>query len=113
MVKADSLKKRYVAFALKGVDMGAEVLKHAIYSEALRFFGELGLSTVALKLVAYDHPKKIGILRCERSQLERVLGFLALISNLDGAPARLIAIKSSGTIKTLQSELQLDITQPK
>jgi RNase P/RNase MRP subunit POP5 len=80
----------------------AESLKKAIYSEALRFFGEFGLSHVALKLMEFDAGKKIGILRCERTHLEEVLGFLALIDSLDGKSARLISKKSSGTIAGLK-----------
>jgi RNase P/RNase MRP subunit POP5 len=101
MVKAAALKKRYVLFEYSGPDFSKEELKRAIYSEALKFFGEYGLSYAALKLMEYDQVKKRGILRCERSHLEKVLGFLALVDSLDSKPARLIALKSSGTMKSL------------
>ncbi len=106
MVKAGSLRKRYIAFEFKGPDMDEEALKRALYAEALKFFGELGLSYAALKLVGYDRTKKMGVLRCERTYLERVLGFLALVSSLDGSEARLIARKSSGTLRSLSSVLE-------
>lgn len=103
MVRVDSLKKRYIAFRLNSSITDPEKLKRSIYAEALKFFGEFGLSEAALKLHSYDSKTKIGILRCERSYLERVLGFLALVSSLDGTEARLVALKSSGTLKSLES----------
>jgi len=106
MVKAGALRKRYILFESKGTEMEEERLKQGIYAEALRFFGEYGLSSVALKLVSYDKAAKTGILRCERSHLEDVLGFLALVESLDSRPARLVAKKSSGTIRSLQESIQ-------
>ena len=105
MAKAGALRKRYVLFSYSGRPSDEESLKKALYSEALRFFGELGLSHAALKLVSFDPATNSGIIRCERAHLDNVLGFLALISSLDGSEARLVAVKSSGTLKSLESEL--------
>jgi RNase P/RNase MRP subunit POP5 len=101
MTRARSLKKRYILFELRGSECDEEKLKRSLYAEALRFFGELGLSCAALKLVSYDSAKKQGILRCERDYLEKALGFLALLDSLDGLPARTVSLKSSGTLKSL------------
>jgi RNase P/RNase MRP subunit POP5 len=105
MVKVGALKKRYVLFRLQGPDTEEQSLKRAIYGEALKFFGESGLSEAALKLVSYDHEKKTGILRCERGYLKKVLGFLALVDSLNGSEARLVSITSSGTIQGLERVL--------
>ncbi|MFH0884706.1 MAG: Rpp14/Pop5 family protein [Candidatus Micrarchaeota archaeon] len=107
MTKARALKKRYILFEFHGRETDEEALKRSLYAEALRFFGEFGLSCAAVKLVSYDVKSKKGILRCERDYLERVLGFLALLGSLEGAEARLVALKSSGTLKSLE----LDSTQ--
>jgi len=107
MVKAGALRKRYVLFELRNAEFDGDALKRALYAEALRFFGEYGLSHVALKLVAYDGKKKQGILRCERGHLEEVLGFLALVGALDGREARVVAVRSSGTLKALGAEFAL------
>jgi ribonuclease P/MRP protein subunit POP5 len=107
MTKARALKKRYILFEFRGKETDEEALKRSLYAEALRFFGEFGLSYAAVKLVGYDKKSKKGILRCERDYLERVLGFLALLSSLDGVEARFVALKSSGTLKSLE----LDSTQ--
>ncbi|MBI5226945.1 hypothetical protein HY988_00020 [Candidatus Micrarchaeota archaeon] len=101
MVKAGSLRKRYVLFKLSEPQMEEDRLKRGLYAQALKFFGEYGLSSVALKLVSYDKVKNKGILRCEREALEKVLGFLALIETIDNIQTRPIALKSSGTIKGL------------
>lgn len=103
MTKAGALDRRYILFELQGLEMDEKSLKHAIYAEALRFFGEYGISHAALKLVEYSPSTKKGILRCERDYLEKMLGFLALVSSLDGAEARLVSLKSSGTIKSLST----------
>ena len=105
MTKARALKKRYILFQYEGPEMDEQSLKHGLYNEALKFFGELGLSYAALKLVSYDPNKKTGIIRCERSYQDKILGFLALLSFLDGSEARFIALRSSGTLKSLESVL--------
>jgi len=102
MVKAAAMKKRYVLFELAGQELDEERLKRALYNEALRFFGELGVSYAGLKLLEFDVTTKRGILRCERSYLEKVLGFMALVNSLDSRPARLKTLKSSGTIASLK-----------
>jgi RNase P/RNase MRP subunit POP5 len=104
MVKAAALRKRYILFGFSGPETREEAFKRALYAEALSFFGELGLSQAALKLVSYDTASKKGIIRCERAHLDDVLGFLALLSALGGSPARIRALKSSGTIKGLGTE---------
>lgn len=101
MTRVHSLKKRYVLFELRGAAPDDDTLKRQIYEEALRFFGEFGLSRAALKLVEFDAAKRRGILRCERDSLGDVLGFLALVDSLGGVPARTVSLKSSGTIKGL------------
>lgn len=107
MAKARSLKKRYIMFRYEGTEKDEQSIKHGIYNEALKFFGELGLSYAALKLISYDQQKKTGILRCERDYLDKVLGFLALLSSLDGgSEARFIVLRSSGTLKSLESVLE-------
>ena len=108
MTKARVPRIRYLLFTLKygkpteNPRFGDnETLKRAITAEALRFFGEFGLSSVALKLLTFNPQTKIGMLRCSRDHIDEVRGFLALVSELDRIPARLIAIKTSGTIKSL------------
>ncbi len=105
MAKAGALKKRYVLFQLEGTGMGENELGRALNKEALRFFGEYGMSFLALKLVRYSPATRKGIARCNRNHLNDILGFLALLSSLDGVSARLRTLKSSGTLKSLEEIL--------
>jgi RNase P/RNase MRP subunit POP5 len=106
MVKARALRKRYISFEVKTSDsFTEEEFKHALYKEALKFFGEYLLSFVALKLISYDGAKKIATIRCNRDFVNETLGFLALISSLNGKKARTIALGTSGTIKALGKKL--------
>jgi len=100
MVKAAAMKKRYILFEYSGSSVTEPDLKKFLYSEALKFFGEYGLSFAGLKLMEYDEKKKIGIIRCERSHLDQSLGFLALATIARG---RVVSKKSSGTIASLKS----------
>lgn len=83
--------------------MPEEEIKRGIYNEALKFFGELGISYAGLKLMEFDPSANMGILRTERSYMEKVLGFLALVSSINSRPARLRSLKSSGTIASLKA----------
>ena len=107
MVKASALKKRYILCEVKFASneyasTSENELKRGIYNEALKFFGEYLLSFVALKFVEYDAEKKMALLRCNRDFYGEVLGFLALINQLNGKKTRVIAKKASGTIKSLK-----------
>jgi len=99
MTRAKGPKRRYILFEVKG-SFSENELKNGIYAESLKFFGEYGSSFVQLKLMEYDGKK--GILRCERGKIDEVLGFLALVNELNGKKARLIAKKTSGMINKLK-----------
>ncbi len=104
MGKAGSLKKRYVSFTVKpgaGVTLGEEEFKRGFYAEAVRFFGEYGLSFVSLKVHEYDATTGKGIVRCARDKIDEVRGFLALINEVNGKKARVIADKTSGIVSKL------------
>jgi RNase P/RNase MRP subunit POP5 len=112
MTKARALKRRYILFEYRGPPVAADQLKRSLYAEALRFFGEYGLSFAALKLVGYDSGERCGIIRCERGRLDDVLGFLALIGSLEGAECRIVAVKSSGTIRGLGAPASVAAARP-
>lgn len=99
MVRVKGPKRRYVLFEVKG-SFSENELKKGLYAEALKFFGEYGSSFVQLKLMEYDGKR--GVIRCERSKVDEVLGFLALVNELNGKKARLIAKKTSGMINKLK-----------
>lgn len=104
MVKAGSLKKRYISFTVKGSSFSEEEFKRGLYAESLKFFGEYGLSFVSLKMMEFNSASGKGMLRCARDKVDEVRGFLALVSEVNGKKARVVADKTSGTIKSLKSE---------
>ena len=95
------LKKRYVSFQFKG-NFTEEELSRALYKYSLKFFGEYGLSSRTIKLIEFSGSK--GVLLINRDAVEETLGMLALISELEGKPARLIAKRASGTLRALREK---------
>ena len=103
MTKARVPRTRHILFETDG-KFTEDELKKGINSAALRFFGEYGISFLNLKLIEYDSVRKTGILQCERSKVDEVLGFLALTTELNGKKARVISKRTSGTIKKLKEK---------
>lgn len=95
------LKKRYILFTLKG-NLTEEELSRGLYRFSLKFFGEYGLSSRTLKLIEFSG--KEGILLVNRDSAEEVLGMLALVSELDGKPVRIIPKATSGTLASLREK---------
>ena len=95
------LKKRYISFSFRG-NFNEEELSRALYKHSLDFFGEYGLSKRTIKLIEFDG--KTGILLVNRDATEEVLGMLALIDELNKKPARIIAKRTSGTMRALQEK---------
>ncbi len=95
------MKKRYILFTLKG-DLGKDELSNGIYKCSLRFFGEQGLSTHIIRLIEFDEKTGEGILLVNRDAANNALGMLALINEMGGKPARILAKKTSGTIRSLK-----------
>lgn len=50
----------------------------------------------------------VGIARCERSELDTMRRALASIDRVDGRPARVETVVTSGTIKKVKAHLGLD-----
>ncbi|MBD3397760.1 hypothetical protein GF412_01360 [Candidatus Micrarchaeota archaeon] len=95
------MKKRYISFILKG-DLTEKELSQGIYLFSLKFFGEYGLSSRMLRLIELNRNK--GVLLVNRASAEEVLGMLALISELNGKPARIIPLSTSGTLSSLREK---------
>lgn len=111
MVRASALKKRYILFQVKcESEIGEDDVKRGIYNEALKFFGEFGLSKISLKFIEFDASSKTSIIRCARDHYKDVLGFLALVSSLNGKKARTIAKRASGTIRSLKSVKSISVS---
>lgn len=94
-------KKRYVVFEIKSLDnFSKEEIRDGLNLFFLNFFGEYGFSKLGVKLLSYRNG--VGLLKCSRDSLYEILGAMALIEEIRGKKARVIAKASSGTIKTLK-----------
>ena len=105
MVKSESLHRRYILFKCD-VELDEKSLSDGLIYELLKFFGEYGTSEACFKLISYDQKNNRGIIRCHRKYLEKMLGFLAILSKLKDIPIRIVALSSSGTIKSFDHFLE-------
>jgi len=101
------IKKRYIAFRVVGPEkdmLSDSEVRNGIYEPLLRFFGELGLSTLNFRFIRYDHRKKTGLLSCERGGVPMLQAALALVNDICGKKARIMATGTSGTILSLKEK---------
>lgn len=104
-------RHRYLAFELisekkYGVEKEhIRILERAINAELLHALGEIGLAKVMPRLVFFDG--KIGILRTTTKGIGDLRAAVALVTSLEGSPAHLRSIFTSGTIAALRRKLKL------
>jgi len=97
------MKERYLLFEVASeapVDEAA--VKGAAYDAVLSFLGEYGSSLASPKFISYDSAKRLAILRCSHTELQKVKAALALCSSIRGKKAALRLRKVSGTIAGLK-----------
>ncbi|MEM2963057.1 MAG: Rpp14/Pop5 family protein [Candidatus Anstonellales archaeon] len=100
-------KQRYLLFRVVGKDAeltNEKEVRNFIFSYLLSFFGQEGFARLAFKLISYNPYKKEGILRCERSNLGRLIGAFAISGRIGEQEARIECLSSSGTLKSLQTK---------
>lgn len=95
-------KKRYIVFQARGEPLLEREAKDGIFAFLVRFFGEHGYSKLGYKFLQYEPATGFGLARCERASLQELLGAFALMDNVGGKKTRVIALSSSGTVKTLR-----------
>jgi len=101
MFPSKRFKKRYVSFFLTcdAKPLKAMDAKECIHNHFLCFFGELGVSSLAFKLIRYDEKTGKGILRCERKKVDETIFCMACMGNWDKKQCRLEPVSTSGSIK--------------
>ena len=92
---------RYIFFKLDMVNssIDTKTLSHELSKAVLRFFGEYLFGDVAFKLVEYEPGKMSGTIKVDRKYVNQMLGCIALISKINGAPTHVKAIGVSGTLR--------------
>ncbi|VVC01438.1 Ribonuclease P protein component 2 [uncultured archaeon] len=103
MKPTERFKRRYVSFALTcdGVALPFAAAKDCVHLHFLSFFGELGIASLAFKLVKYDDKRGRGIVRCERGRVEETVLCMACMREWQGRKCRMMPLSVSGTIKRL------------
>lgn len=101
MKPSERFKKRYVLFSLllEGKPPLRADAKKIVHEHFLSFFGELGVSSLAFKLVEYGEKDGRGILRCERSRVDEAIFCMACLSVWEGKECRLEPLTTSGSTK--------------
>ena len=103
MKPSERFKKRYVSFVLssEGAPLPFGVAKECIHQFFISFFGELGIATLAFKLIKYDDKTGRGIVRCERNRVDEAIFCMACLAGWKGKAARMEPLSTSGTIRRL------------
>jgi len=101
MKPSERFKKRYVSFVLsvEGAAPTPSETKGMVHEHFLAFFGELGISALAFKLVKYDSKTGKGVLRCAREKVDETVFCMACMKESGGKTARLEPLSTSGTIR--------------
>jgi RNase P/RNase MRP subunit POP5 len=103
MKPTERFKQRYVSFELRvgGAPPSSGRAKSIIHEHVLSMFGELGVSSLAFKLVKYGESDGRGVVRCERSHVREMVFCMACLSVVEKEEGRMVPLSTSGTIKGL------------
>ncbi|MEM7825247.1 MAG: Rpp14/Pop5 family protein [Candidatus Aenigmatarchaeota archaeon] len=98
-------KERYIAFQVISEEpIIYSDLENAVWSSALEFFGDYGVSGMGLWLIKnlYDEKKQVGVIRSNSKSVLNAIVCLSLISRLGDTRVVPKVLKVSGTIKGLK-----------
>lgn len=104
--------KRYVAVRIQGAaarqawDEGR--LKAELTRALSSVLGVIGMAEVEPSLISYDAKGDEMIVRTKRGEERKLIAALTLVTSFGGQPARLEALRISGTIKRLRMKRQED-----
>ena len=76
-----------------------EQLNEALNSSVKRYFGELGLSRIDLRVMRFDGDSSTAIISCERNATAELGTAMTLITRYAEAPLSFLALRVSGTVK--------------
>ena len=96
------MSKRYLLIKLCApVTITEEQFSQAMTASIKRYFGEVGLSCIAPKLIRFDSHKSSVVVACAKDHATEMLAALALIRQVGESEASALSLKTSGTIKGL------------
>ncbi len=104
--------KRYVAVRLEGEASRQAWDEQKLKNEMTRalsiVLGVMGMAEVEPSLISYDAKNGELVLRAKRGTERKLIAALALVTSFGGQPARLEALRISGTIKRLRMKRRAD-----
>jgi RNase P/RNase MRP subunit POP5 len=84
------------------VGPSAEQFSEALLNSVRRYFGEVGLARIDLRMIRYDPAKMLAIIACKKEGLENLQAALGLIPDTPDLAITAITMRVSGTIKGLR-----------
>jgi RNase P/RNase MRP subunit POP5 len=101
MKPSERFKRRYVSFslALDGRPAANSDARRMVHEHFLAFFGELGVSSLAFKLMEYREKDGRGIIRCARDRTEEAIFCMACASSFEGKECRMEPLSTSGSAR--------------
>ena len=99
---------RYLAFTLSYEEpVRTPALKKVMLDAAKNLFGDVGVSKLGIKVVAFDGTK--GLVRCRYRHVPELQATIASIGKIDNNRVRVTVVGTSGTIKAaIEKYLQMD-----
>jgi RNase P/RNase MRP subunit POP5 len=81
--------------------LSGEQFNDALLSSVRKYFGEIGVSTIAPKLLRFDPHRFEAIVGCQKSREKELQAAVALIREIAGSSVAALTVRISGTIKSL------------
>jgi len=80
-----------------------EQFSQALWASILKYFGEIGLSHIAPKIISYDSRKSSAVVAFAKDYVTELHAALAFITRVNESDTLMLPLKTSGTIKGLSN----------
>ena len=105
---ARQVRRRYLALKIECKDRLQErQVADALWTAALRLFGEVGVSQAGLYLVHFDSENNRAVLRCSHKSLPMIRAAVASITKIDDKQAVVHVLRVSGSPKAVSRKLSV------
>jgi len=96
------MSRRYLQIKIcSEITVTEEQFSRTLTASILKYFGEVGLSRVAPKLIRFEPYKSTAIVAFAKDYVVEVQAALALIRQIGESETLMLPLKTSGTIKGL------------
>ena len=96
------MSRRYLQIKIcSPVAVTEEQFSQALTASIVKYFGEVGLSRIAPKLIRFDSRRSSVVVMFAKERVVEMQTALALIRQVGGSEALVLPLKTSGTIKGL------------